>query len=170
MKIVTFCPALPCIHSALLSLYGLAENFLPLQWKKLAGNTLKHSQKVVRLVFALCDLGYCWKMKQFFNSKFYRRIALGGGWTLPTENSLEKSCPFLCSTHAVSFFNQVPASDSGSQMSGWLDTKGKRGWRRLWFVLKDQVLYSYKASHDVMAYRTLPVLGYTVDQPLVCFC
>ena len=32
-------------------------------------------------------------------------------------------------------------------MSGYLRyKKGSRGWKRLWFVLKDRVLYTYKAS------------------------
>lgn len=48
--------------------------------------------------------------------------------------------------------------------SGWLMRRGRRGWKRLWFVLKDSVLYEYKASHDVVAHRSLPVLGYTVSQ------
>lgn len=51
-------------------------------------------------------------------------------------------------------------------MSGWLSRKNKKEWKRLWFVLKDQVLYIYKASNDVVAYDSLPVLGYTVDRPV----
>lgn len=39
----------------------------------------------------------------------------------------------------------------------------KRSWKRLWFVLKDQVLYVYKASEDVAALETIPVLGYEVE-------
>lgn len=56
------------------------------------------------------------------------------------------------------------ANDSGSQMSGWLYRREKRkSWKRLWFVLKEQILYTYKASEDVVALNTLPVLGYSVQ-------
>ena len=36
--------------------------------------------------------------------------------------------------------------------------KGKRHW----FVLKDHVLYTYKASEDTVAVETLPVLGWSL--------
>jgi len=56
------------------------------------------------------------------------------------------------------------ANDSGSQMSGWLYKREKRkSWKRFWFVLKEQVLYMYKASEDVVALNTVPVLGYSVQ-------
>ncbi|XP_049846671.1 uncharacterized protein LOC126299057 isoform X1 [Schistocerca gregaria] len=59
---------------------------------------------------------------------------------------------------------EVTANDTGSQMSGWLLKRKKNSWKRYWFVLKDQVLYIYKASEDVAALETVPVLGYTVEQ------
>lgn len=56
------------------------------------------------------------------------------------------------------------ANDTGSQMSGWLYRREKRkSWKRYWFVLKEQVLYTYKASEDVVALNTIPVLGYSVQ-------
>lgn len=58
---------------------------------------------------------------------------------------------------------EVTANDTGSQMSGWLQRRSRRSWKRLWFVLKEQVLYVYKASEDVVALESLPVLGYTVE-------
>ncbi|GLG97345.1 FYVE, RhoGEF and PH domain-containing protein 6 [Gryllus bimaculatus] len=57
----------------------------------------------------------------------------------------------------------VTANDAGSQMCGWLQRRSKRSWKRLWFVLKEQVLYVYKASEDVVALETIPVLGYRVE-------
>jgi len=48
-------------------------------------------------------------------------------------------------------------------MSGWLQRRSRRSWKRLWFVLKEQVLYVYKASEDVVALEGIPVLGYTVE-------
>ncbi|KAK9496513.1 hypothetical protein O3M35_013207 [Rhynocoris fuscipes] len=61
---------------------------------------------------------------------------------------------------------EVAGDEIGEDISthGWLMRRGKRGWKRLWFVLKAKVLYEYKASHDVVAHRTLPVLGYTVSR------
>jgi FYVE/RhoGEF/PH domain-containing protein 5/6 len=48
-------------------------------------------------------------------------------------------------------------------MSGWLQRRSRRSWKRLWFVLKEQVLYVYKASEDVVALEGIPVLGYAVE-------
>ena len=38
-------------------------------------------------------------------------------------------------------------------------------WKRSWFVLKDRVLYHYKASEDTVAVETLPVLGWNLQLP-----
>lgn len=57
----------------------------------------------------------------------------------------------------------MTANDTGSQMSGWLFRYGKRSWKRLWFVLKEQVLYVYKASEDVVAVESIPILGYKIE-------
>ena len=49
-------------------------------------------------------------------------------------------------------------------MSGYLRRKQKNSkWKRCWFVLKDRVLYTYRASEDSVAIDTLPVLGWTVS-------
>lgn len=48
-------------------------------------------------------------------------------------------------------------------MSGWLLRKSRTRWKRLWFVLKEQVLYVYRASEDVVASESIPVLGYSVE-------
>lgn len=58
---------------------------------------------------------------------------------------------------------EVTANDSGSQMSGWLHKKSGRNWKRCWFVLKEQVLYRYKASEDIAALKSIPVLGYDIE-------
>lgn len=57
------------------------------------------------------------------------------------------------------------ASDATSQMRGYLRVLLRRSWRRGWFVLKDRVLYEYRAPQDVKALYSLPVLGYLV-QPM----
>uniref|UniRef100_A0A1B6M2W7 FYVE, RhoGEF and PH domain-containing protein 6 n=2 Tax=Graphocephala atropunctata TaxID=36148 RepID=A0A1B6M2W7_9HEMI len=59
---------------------------------------------------------------------------------------------------------EVTANDSDSQMSGWLLRRSKGRWKRHWFVLKEQVLYAYKASEDVVASESIPVLGYEVEK------
>ncbi|XP_071450485.1 uncharacterized protein [Hetaerina americana] len=60
---------------------------------------------------------------------------------------------------------EVCANDTGSQMSGWLQYRCRKSWKKMWFVLKDQVLYVYKASEDVVALESIPILGYQVLIP-----
>lgn len=50
-------------------------------------------------------------------------------------------------------------------MSGYLCRRSKRSSKRNWFVLKDRVLYIYKAPEDVAALDAIPVLGYRVQVP-----
>ena len=47
-------------------------------------------------------------------------------------------------------------------MSGYLHYHMKKQWKQQWFVIKHKVLYMYKASEDVLALESLPLLGYTV--------
>ncbi|XP_029642296.1 FYVE, RhoGEF and PH domain-containing protein 6 isoform X1 [Octopus sinensis] len=62
------------------------------------------------------------------------------------------------------WLKEVHANDQGSTMSGYLKLyKGKR-WKQLWFVLKDKVLYKYKASEDMAAIDSRPLLGYQVNR------
>nr|XP_057931901.1 FYVE, RhoGEF and PH domain-containing protein 6-like [Doryrhamphus excisus] len=59
---------------------------------------------------------------------------------------------------------EVSASTGNSSMSGYLQRfKGKRKQgKRLWFVVKDKVLYTYAASEDVAALESQPLLGFVV--------
>ena len=57
---------------------------------------------------------------------------------------------------------QVSANVSGCLMSGYLHRRTRQKWKRYWFVLRDCVLYMYRASQDVVAVDSLPVLGYEV--------
>uniref|UniRef100_A0A3P8UVJ1 FYVE, RhoGEF and PH domain containing 5b n=1 Tax=Cynoglossus semilaevis TaxID=244447 RepID=A0A3P8UVJ1_CYNSE len=63
-------------------------------------------------------------------------------------------------------FNQVTVTEEGS-ISGTLQRskKSKRNWKRLWFLLKDKVLYTYRAREEKVASETLPLLGFTVRLP-----
>ena len=53
----------------------------------------------------------------------------------------------------------------GAQMSGYLRKKPKNGvkWKKLWFVLKDRVLYAYKAPDDAVACDTFPIFGFKLE-------
>ncbi|XP_028286422.1 FYVE, RhoGEF and PH domain-containing protein 6-like isoform X2 [Parambassis ranga] len=60
---------------------------------------------------------------------------------------------------------EVSASTNTSSMSGYLQrSKGnKKQWKRLWFVIKDKVLYTYAASEDVAALESQPLLGFVLN-------
>lgn len=49
-------------------------------------------------------------------------------------------------------------------MSGSLQRrkKSKRKWKRLWFLLKDKVLYTFTAREDKVASESLPLQGFTI--------
>ncbi|XP_053149615.1 FYVE, RhoGEF and PH domain-containing protein 5 isoform X2 [Hemicordylus capensis] len=59
---------------------------------------------------------------------------------------------------------EVAASGEGSSISGYLSRcrRGKRHWKKLWFVIKGKVLYTYTASEDKVATESLPLLGFTI--------
>uniref|UniRef100_T1J575 FYVE, RhoGEF and PH domain-containing protein 6 n=1 Tax=Strigamia maritima TaxID=126957 RepID=T1J575_STRMM len=62
-----------------------------------------------------------------------------------------------------SVLKEVGANHQGAAISGYLHKKIKKGWRRYWFVINDKVLYSYKASEDVAALESIPLLGFKVE-------
>ncbi|XP_061533002.1 FYVE, RhoGEF and PH domain-containing protein 6-like isoform X2 [Phycodurus eques] len=59
---------------------------------------------------------------------------------------------------------EVSAGTGNSSMSGYLQrSKGKKKQgKRLWFVIKDKVLYTYAASEDVAASESQPLLGFVL--------
>ncbi|XP_047451867.1 FYVE, RhoGEF and PH domain-containing protein 6-like [Mugil cephalus] len=58
---------------------------------------------------------------------------------------------------------EVSANTDNSSMSGYLQrSKGKKHGKRLWFVIKDKVLYTYAASEDVAALESQPLLGFVL--------
>ncbi|KAF7694097.1 FYVE, RhoGEF and PH domain-containing protein 6 [Silurus meridionalis] len=61
-----------------------------------------------------------------------------------------------------SALKEVSANTENSSMSGYLQrAKGyKKPWKRLWFVIKNKVLYTYAASEDVAALESQPLLGF----------
>ena len=78
-------------------------------------------------------------------------------WSVPSTN--------LASVRRRRGRPQVCANVSGYQMSGYLQRRTRQKWKRFWFVLRESVLYMYRASQDVVAMDGLPVLGYQV-QPI----
>ncbi|XP_013395110.1 uncharacterized protein LOC106162376 [Lingula anatina] len=63
-----------------------------------------------------------------------------------------------------SVLQEVHANDQGSEMSGYLKVWKAKKWKKLWFVIKDKVLYTYKASEDMAAVESTPLLGYDVEK------
>ncbi|XP_071461979.1 FYVE, RhoGEF and PH domain-containing protein 5 isoform X1 [Marmota flaviventris] len=63
-----------------------------------------------------------------------------------------------------SALTEVAASGEGSAISGYLSRckRGKRHWKKLWFVIKGKVLYTYVASEDKVALESMPLLGFTI--------
>ncbi|XP_041348475.1 FYVE, RhoGEF and PH domain-containing protein 6-like [Gigantopelta aegis] len=59
-----------------------------------------------------------------------------------------------------SVLKEVKANDVGSSMSGYLRMYHNKKWKRFWFVAKNNVLYTYKASEDMAAIKSTPVLGF----------
>jgi FYVE/RhoGEF/PH domain-containing protein 5/6 len=58
---------------------------------------------------------------------------------------------------------QVHANNSGCRISSYLNLKERKAWKRQWFVLMDRVLYIYAAPEDIVAIRSIPVLGWNVE-------
>jgi len=60
---------------------------------------------------------------------------------------------------------EVNANSSGARISGYLNwkLKEKKNWKRRWFVLIDRVLYIYAASEDIVAIKSVPLLGWEVE-------
>lgn len=63
--------------------------------------------------------------------------------------------------------NQVALGAEGSTICGSLQRrkKSKRKWKRLWFLLKDKVLYTFTGPEDKVASESLPLQGLTVKLP-----
>ena len=71
----------------------------------------------------------------------------------------------MSSANAAAGAAQNESGSNYAQMSGYLRKKQKNGakWKRFHFVLKDRVLYAYKAAEDAMPADTYPILGFTLE-------
>ncbi|XP_034542309.1 FYVE, RhoGEF and PH domain-containing protein 6-like [Notolabrus celidotus] len=90
------------------------------------------------------------------------------------EQKSEQALSAACSPGSRATFTfsrkqkKIPAAlkevsaNTDSSMSGYLQrSKGnKKQAKRLWFVIKDKVLYTYAASEDVAALESQPLLGF----------
>ena len=70
---------------------------------------------------------------------------------------------------------RIGANDEGAVISGYLHKLEKgEAWRKMWFVVKEHVLYTYKAPADAIAADSQPLLGYDFDLDvevrLTCLC
>ncbi|XP_059800287.1 FYVE, RhoGEF and PH domain-containing protein 5 [Hypanus sabinus] len=61
---------------------------------------------------------------------------------------------------------ETASSHEGVSMSGDLQRRkaSRRQWKKLWFVIHDKVLYTYRSREDKVAAETLPLLGFTIKQ------
>ncbi|XP_043934547.1 FYVE, RhoGEF and PH domain-containing protein 5 isoform X2 [Protopterus annectens] len=99
----------------------------------------------------------------------------------PRENhppSKSSSSAFSSMFHSISYsslrkpkkipsaLKQAAASGEGSSMKGYLHRckRGKKHWKKHWFVIKDKVLYTYAANEDKIALESLPLLGFGITQ------
>ncbi|XP_075430752.1 FYVE, RhoGEF and PH domain-containing protein 5 isoform X2 [Ascaphus truei] len=59
---------------------------------------------------------------------------------------------------------EAAAAGENASISGYLHRckKGKKYWKKRWFVIKGKVLYTYTACEDRVATESLPLLGFTV--------
>ncbi|XP_055504301.1 FYVE, RhoGEF and PH domain-containing protein 5-like [Leucoraja erinacea] len=61
---------------------------------------------------------------------------------------------------------QTAVFSEGVSMSGSLQRRkaSRRHWKKLWFVIHQKVLYTYRNREDNIAAESLPLLGFTVKQ------
>ncbi|XP_073501086.1 FYVE, RhoGEF and PH domain-containing protein 5 isoform X1 [Phyllobates terribilis] len=59
---------------------------------------------------------------------------------------------------------EAAASGESASISGYLHRckKGKKYWKKRWFVIKGKVLYTYTACEDKIATESLPLLGFHI--------
>lgn len=103
----------------------------------------------------VCD--QCFKVLQQKDEKALSAIVSPGNRSTFAFTRKHKNIP--------SYLKEVSANTDNSSMSGYLEKikgKKKQG-KRLWFVIKNKVLYTYAASENVAALKSQPLLGFTVE-------
>ncbi|XP_052249054.1 uncharacterized protein LOC127856886 isoform X3 [Dreissena polymorpha] len=60
---------------------------------------------------------------------------------------------------------RVAANDEGASMSGYLQKwHKKKKWKKKWFLVKHNALYTFRATQDTAATDTMALLGYEVNR------
>ncbi|XP_026878512.2 FYVE, RhoGEF and PH domain-containing protein 6-like [Electrophorus electricus] len=74
--------------------------------------------------------------------------------------------PFRRQKKIPAALKEVSANTNKPSMSGYMERMkaNKKPWKRLWFVIKNKVLYTYAASEDVAALESLPLLGFSLRE------
>ncbi|XP_074533469.1 FYVE, RhoGEF and PH domain-containing protein 6-like [Halichoeres trimaculatus] len=101
----------------------------------------------------VCDLCFTVLQQQKTEQAFSAAVSPGSRATFAFTRKQKKIPAAL---------KEVTANTDDSSMSGYLQrSKGnKKQAKRLWFVIKDKVLYTYAASEDVAALESQPLLGF----------
>lgn len=101
----------------------------------------------------VCDLCFLVLQQQKSEQAFSAAVSPGNRATFAFSRKQKKIPAAL---------KEVTANTDDSSMSGYLQrSKGnKKQAKRLWFVIKDKVLYTYAASEDVAALESQPLLGF----------
>ena len=93
--------------------------------------------------------GLKWSLSLLFWTAYSGNLFKGSvAWASELTTS---SLKFVLSVTVVDDIHLIPcgqvhANDEGSDMSGYLWVAKNKKWKRLWFVVKGKVLYTYKAS------------------------
>uniref|UniRef100_A0A8C0EFE4 FYVE, RhoGEF and PH domain containing 5 n=1 Tax=Bubo bubo TaxID=30461 RepID=A0A8C0EFE4_BUBBB len=120
----------------------------------------------------VCDSCYVELKKRGKIPSFLRPLSV----SFPPTSSRSSSSAFSSVFHNIHYSSfkkqkkipsalmEVAASEEGATISGYLSRckRGKRHWKKRWFVIKGKVLYTYIANEDKVATESLPLLGFTV--------
>ncbi|XP_013773396.1 FYVE, RhoGEF and PH domain-containing protein 6-like [Limulus polyphemus] len=85
------------------------------------------------------------------------------------SSEVDSDCPLMNSKKHVRnrpcVLKEVPASDKDITKKGYLyRMRQNKSWKKYWFLIKDKVLYMYRACEDVAALTSRPLLGYSVER------
>ena len=106
----------------------------------------------------LSDIGHVQHLRSRFKKRDFSRHASG-------PIMMNSAVRYVPQKLRVAANGAHANDDDGSmQMCGYLKKRLRNAkWKRMWFVLKDRVLYAFKASEDAVATETFPILGYDLD-------
>ncbi|KAK2146548.1 hypothetical protein LSH36_601g01011 [Paralvinella palmiformis] len=62
-----------------------------------------------------------------------------------------------------SLLQEVKAATEDADTSGYMEIWENKRWKKMWFVLKNKVLYFYRASEDTAAVKSIVLIGFEVQ-------